>query len=1248
MMKSLFFISILISLIFGSAAYAQHNSEKEIDTYLKKNFQEIGLTKDDITDWTITDQNTSKQNGITHIYLRQNYKGIPIENAVANFAIKDGKVMLTGNRLAANLSTYAKYSAPALNPEDAIKAAAYLLNLKSPENLKVLEPISTQQFIYNKGAISKENIPVQLMYYAVSSTDIRLVWSLSIYTLDARHWWSVQIDAHTGDLIAKNDWVVACNFDQSPFSRCENSCHTVNLPESKMLAKPMANPDEYTVFELPNESPNHGPISTAINPANAVASSFGWHDTDGIAGAEFTITRGNNVFAYEDIDNDDLPGFSPDGGPLLSFNFPYSPTNTPLANQSTAITNLFYMNNMMHDIWYNHGFDEVSGNFQFNNYGNGGLGVDHVFAEAQDGGGTNNANFATPADGSNPRMQMYLWNSGSGGNYLEVNSPAGIAGTYAAADATFGPGLPAIPITAAVELVIDNTAPVNDGCETIVNSAQLAGKIALIDRGSCAFTIKVEAAQNAGAVAVIIVNNVPGAPMQMGGTSGLITIPSVMISQSDGNIIKAQLGLDTVIATISNGGGVSIEKDGDLDNGIIAHEYGHGISNRLTGGPANSNCLGNSEQMGEGWSDWFGLMLTIEPGDQGTDIRGMGTFAIGEPVTGNGIRPAPYSTDFAINNFTYAASNNTGQISEPHGVGFIFATVLWDLNWALIAQYGGVPDPDLYNGSGGNNIAMKLIIEGLKLQPCSPGMIDGRDAILLADQLLYGGIHKCLIWNVFANRGFGYSANQGSANSRSDQTEAFDLPPSCLIATAPPIAIIASGNYSGCVTTINFLDSSYSTPQTWFWDFGDGSNSTLQNPTHTYTASGVYTVKLVVTNNLGSDSTTQQVNIALPAAPVTPDVNVCAGDTAFISTTVTGVAQWKNTSNAVIQSGNVLVVPNVIAAQTYYVENLVGTPSQFFGPVNTTIGGGGYHSSPYHGAINFTANKSLEIVSAWVDASGAGPRTIYLATGINSNGNPPTGLQIVDQVTVNLVNGPQRVYLNLMVPDSGKFNIGGNNVDLYRNNSGANYPYSLAGYMTLDNSSATNGATSFYYYFYDLEVRDPQCISALDTVVVTPIVNDFSFVINGNSVAFTDASIAATSWLWTFGDGNTSTLQNPTHIYASTGSYTVTLSINGSTCSKAYTINIGTAGIGEITGNNLQFSLSPNPSNTETILQLNNKLENSSNLFIYSSEGKQVRSTKLEAGIKEVTISLQGLAPQLYYVVLRTKDGEIRRKLFVY
>jgi len=86
-------------------------------------------------------------------------------------------------------------------------------------------------------------------------------------------------------------------------------------------------------------------------------------------------------------------------------------------------------------------------------------------------------------------------------------------------------------------------------------------------------------------------------------------------------------------------------------------------------------------------------------------------------------------------------------------------------------------DDDFYNGTGGNNIAMQLVTDGLKLQPCSPGFIDGRDAILAADMANNNGANQCLIYQAFADRGLGFSATQGNTNNRFDQTEAFDMPP---------------------------------------------------------------------------------------------------------------------------------------------------------------------------------------------------------------------------------------------------------------------------------------------------------------------------------------------------------------------------------------------------------------------------------------------------------------------------------------
>lgn len=1244
-MKKLYWIGLLLlSCILSMDA---QNQREIIQGFLHQHHAQQGLTKTDITNWEVSSQHQSSTSGATHVYLHQMYEGIKVINGTANVAIKNGKVVSMGNRLLDNLAARIQYTSPAINPLEAIQKATAALHLDAPQNLRALEPINNHHFIYNKGGISQENIPVELVYYATEDKKVHLAWNLSIYQLDGEHWWSAKIDAQTGELLNATDWVVHCNFDHGGYKAGRHT-HIYNTPSRPNSApEQMMQPDQYTVFALPAESPNHGNRSLVTNPADSLASPYGWHDDNGVTGAEYTITRGNNVFAYEDTDDDNTPGFSPDGGAVLEFNFPFNPTSGPNTYQAAAITNLFYMNNMMHDIWYQYGFDEASGNFQANNYGRGGADDDYVFAEAQDGGGTNNANFATPGDGFNPRMQMYLWNAGGGSaNYLDINSPAGIAGPYNSTDAGFGPGLPATPITADLALLEDIT-PDNDGCDSVTNAAALAGKIVVIDRGNCPFVDKVQAAQDAGAVAVIIVNNAATAIIPMGGTSATITIPSIMISQADGNAIKAQMATGTVNGTISDGGVANNSKDGDFDNGIIAHEYGHGISIRLTGGASNSNCLNNSEQMGEGWSDWFGLMLTIEPGDLGPDVRGIGTFAAGQPTTGVGIRPAPYSTDFAVNNFTYGASNNAGQITVPHGVGFVYATALWDLTWALIDQYGGTADPDLFKGTGGNNIAMNLVIESLKLQPCNPGMLDGRDAILQADQLLYNGIHECLIWETFANRGFGFSASQGSSASRSDQVEAFDLPPICRIATQAPTAGFSPNSASSCITTIAFTDSSVNTPQAWFWDFGDGGTATIQNPIHTYNTSGVYTVKLVVTNNIGQDSTTRTVTIALPSTPLAGDVEVCAGDTAYVTALASGTARWRNVANAIIYAGDTLTVPNTGTISTYYVENVVASASVNVGPANNNIGTGTYHGSGFHGALNFTANRSLEIVSAWVDADGAGPRTFIVASGSNTNGAPPAAGDVVDQVTINLVNGPQRVNLNLSVPASGNYNIGANNADMYRNRAGASYPYTAAGYMSITSSSSTSAPNDFYYYLYDLEVRDPACVSAQDTVTVSPVVSDFTFSNTNSTVTFTDASVDAISWSWDFGDGNASTQQSPVHTYAATGTYTVSLTINNGACSSTQTVTITIISVDQLGQNQLSMALLPNPSQSQTTLTLGRELDEEVQVQLLDITGKVCQQYTLPQGEKSLSLDVSDLPSAVYLVQLKGKNFSATQKLVV-
>ena len=134
-------------------------------------------------------------------------------------------------------------------------------------------------------------------------------------------------------------------------------------------------------------------------------------------------------------------------------------------NRSAAITNLFYMTNMMHDLFYPFGFDEQGGNYQVNNYGRGGFGKDHVNAEALDGSGTDNANFDPTPDGFQGRMQMYTWNRG-GGRVVTVNAPEAVANQYyAGLAANWGGAVTNTPLTAEVVFTNDGTGNPQSGSE---------------------------------------------------------------------------------------------------------------------------------------------------------------------------------------------------------------------------------------------------------------------------------------------------------------------------------------------------------------------------------------------------------------------------------------------------------------------------------------------------------------------------------------------------------------------------------------------------------------------------------------------------------------------------------------------------------------------------------------------------------------------------------------------------------------
>jgi extracellular elastinolytic metalloproteinase len=610
--------------------------------YLRANATGLGHSAGDLDHAIVTSEYTDSDTGIYHGYIRQTAFGLPVANAEYSLAVAaNGAVISVGGgfveRLEERLGGPAP-TGPVLSPAEAVVRAAEQIGFPGIETPVLADPVAgpVQSFHLLAPDVARDEVSARLHYVPVEGGGAVLAWNLNIQTIDGHNWYDLSVDAVSGALVGLSDWVDDAG---------------------------------YSAVHLPHESHQEGPAAVITDAAHPVASPFGWHDTNGVAGAEFTDTRGNNVDAHLDRDANNIADVSPprpDGGAALNFTgYVFDPGLAPdtLQNQNAAVVNLFHMNNVLHDVHYQYGFTESAGNFQQNNYGKGGAGNDAVQAQAQDGSGTNNANFATPVDGSAPRMQMYIWT---------------------------------------------NTSP---------------------------------------------------------------------------------------------------SRDSDFDNGVIIHEYGHGVSNRLTGGPANSNALNSVQSggMGEGWSDFHALMLTQRPTDPQTGTYGIGTYLLGQPQSGTGIRRFPYSFNMAVNPLTFDAFGSSGSTSygvtrttAVHASGEIWCSALWDLNWLLVNKHGYDSNlasgwsPTTPEGRAGNKLTMRLVMDGMKLQPANPSFTQARDAILAADTALTGGANRFEIWTAFARRGLGVNAAT-SGSTATTITVDTTMPMLAALASPTPGAVVAAG-----------------------------------------------------------------------------------------------------------------------------------------------------------------------------------------------------------------------------------------------------------------------------------------------------------------------------------------------------------------------------------------------------------------------------------------------------------------------
>jgi hypothetical protein len=505
--------------------------------------------------------------------------------------------------------------------------------------------------------------------------------------------------------------------------------------------RPLAGPQGNSFFPHPAGVPD-GSQPPFVAPALVTLQNAPFSRNDPWLPPGANRLTGNNIEAFADL-------YAPDGfnsGDVRAtptapdaFDRSYDVTRAPNADTTqvqAAITQAFYTGNWLHDAFYDAGFDEAAGNAQLDNFARGGLGNDSLRIDVQDASGLDNANMYTPADGARPRMQMFVFNGVSQATLVEF--PGG--NTRAASSAGFGPQL--YNLSASMANHVDNVAAagggtLSDGCEAPVVS--LASRVAVVDRGLCTFVQKAQVAQAAGAVALIVVNDSDTGPSPVGGSASGITIPVVGVSRADGIALRQRIDAATPGVTLSRS--PAVNRDGSLDNGIVAHEWGHYISSRLVGDAAGLTTL-QGVGMGEGWGDFHALMLLAGPGANPNGVYAAMGYANGGKAPNDsfyfGLRRYPYSTDLRKNPLTFRHIQDSaplpsnvaglpgGRNSESHNTGEVWASMLWECYAGLLS------DTPRLSFAQAESRMKSYLVAGYKLTPNAPTLIEARDALLAA------------------------------------------------------------------------------------------------------------------------------------------------------------------------------------------------------------------------------------------------------------------------------------------------------------------------------------------------------------------------------------------------------------------------------------------------------------------------------------------------------------------------------------
>lgn len=299
----------------------------------------------------------------------------------------------------------------------------------------------------------------------------------------------------------------------------------------------------------------------------------------------------------------------------------------------------------------------------------------------------------------------------------------------------------------------------------------------------------------------------------------------------------------------------------------------------------------------------------------------------------------------------------------------------------------------------------------------------------------------------------------------------FTLQWNCIAPNSIPVVNFKAENLVSCSGNVQFTNLTANGASSYLWSFGDGTTSMEEHPVHQYVQNGNYTVSLKAINAIGSNTAvkTSYITIGKPQAPHAYTTTACGPSEVTAVVPGTNDIKWYTATGDYIGIAPSYTTPVLNASTDYFIEEVQVQPIAKAGPLNSSIGTGEIYNGNTARALTFTVSKPGKLVSVYVHAQGAGLRTVQYRDALGA---------VLAERTVYCENGGNRITLNIDLLPGGPYQLGlSGNINLYKNNTGAVYPYNDAnGIVSITGNNAPNGAAQ-YYYFYDWEVREHDCIS---------------------------------------------------------------------------------------------------------------------------------------------------------------------------